>query len=129
MKSRTAIVNDALKVLGATNKLLGSMKYVPSEQDIEDYLVKRVKEERGFSRKVKWQGRNYAPDRRCGLPKRGVLAARAFWVEVKEPGGLATFPKDARERGQYREHHRMRRCGERVVVIDSFAGVDEELAR
>lgn len=104
-----------------------------SEADIEEYLVKRVRDLGGEIRKVKWIGRRSAPDRRVMIPaefnSRGLLGeiARAFWVEVKAPGKLATFPADARERAQAREHERMRRCGERVVLVDSFDGVDEVL--
>ena len=94
------------------------------ESDIEGYLVKRVKAMGGEVRKVKWTGRKSAPDRvvmRC-------CKNPTVWVELKRPGGKATFPKDAHERAQHREHERMRRVGQRVVVIDSFQGVDELLS-
>lgn len=94
------------------------------ERDIEDYLVKRVKSMGGEVRKVKWIGRAGAPDRVAMLPWLYYTA----WVELKPPGGLATFPKNAHERAQAREHKRMRDVGQHVVVIDSFAGVDELLA-
>lgn len=109
------------------------------ESDVEDYLVERVKELGGEVRKVKWIGRNGAPDRLVMLPFRdaspAVLARFAvagpvqhlpatIWVELKAPGKKATFPADARERAQRREHERMRRMGQRVEVIDSFEGVD-----
>lgn len=81
------------------------------ERDIEDYLVTRVKARGGEVRKVKWIGRNGAPDRRVMLP------GRCVWVEVKAPG------KDA-EPHQRREHDRMRRMGEDVVVVNSLKGVD-----
>ncbi|HHW4683194.1 MAG TPA: VRR-NUC domain-containing protein, partial [Xylella sp.] len=42
-------------------------------------------------------------------------------VELKAPG------EQCRPH-QRREHERMRRMGQRVVVIDSFNGVDEVLA-
>jgi hypothetical protein len=99
------------------------------EIDIENYLVKRVKEIGGEIRKVKWPGRNSAPDRVVMLP-RGETAiwnswTNTIWVELKPPGGKATFPKNAHERSQHREHERMRAVGQRVEVIDSFEGVDE----
>lgn len=86
------------------------------ERDIEQHLVKRVKELGGECRKVAWQGRAGAPDRLVMLPDR-----RAFWVELKAPGEKPTVM-------QVREHNRMRRLGEIVHVIDSIAGVDEVLA-
>lgn len=97
------------------------------ERDVEDYLVKRVKAMRGEVRKVKWIGRKSAPDRVVMLDE-GPLVGGTIWVELKPPGGLATFPKNAHERAQAREHNRMRAVGQVVVVIDSFAGVDALLS-
>ena len=94
------------------------------ESDIEDYLVKRVRAMGGEMRKVKWTGRKSAPDRvvmRC-------CKNPTVWVELKRPGGKATFPKNAHEEAQAREHDRMRRAGQYVVVIDSFEGVDALLS-
>ena len=93
------------------------------ERDIEDYLKQRVKAMGGETRKVKWIGRDGAPDRLVMLPRPATL-----WVELKRPGKLVTFPADAHERAQHREHERMRALGQRVVVIDSLAGVDELLS-
>lgn len=84
------------------------------ERDIEAYLVKRVKALGGEVRKVKWIGRNGAPDRLVMLP--GVTT----WIELKASGKKA-------EPHQTREHERMRRMGQRVEVIDSLEGVDELL--
>lgn len=102
------------------------------ERDIEAYLVKRVKELGGEVRKVKWIGRNSAPDRLVMLPGNGFstahgVASYTIWIELKAPGKLATFPADAHERAQHREHERMRAMGQRVVVIDSTTGVDNLL--
>jgi hypothetical protein len=94
------------------------------ESDIEDYLVKRVHAMGGEMRKVKWTGRKSAPDRvvmRC-------CKNPTVWVELKRPGGKVAFPKNAHEEAQAREHDRMRRAGQYVVVIDSFEGVDALLA-
>lgn len=85
---------------------------MPRESDIEDYAVKRVKAAGGQIRKVKWIGRNGAPDRRI------MLLWRCCWVEFKAPG-------EKPDAGQKREHDRMRAMGEDVIVIDSFEGVDE----
>jgi hypothetical protein len=112
---------------------------VMRERDIEHYLVKRVKAMGGEVRKVKWIGRAAAPDRlvmlpvSCsahdfGHPDRCDRAPRHFYAEIKPPGGLATFPKNAHERRQLREHDRMRSFGVSVCVIDSLKLVDEVLA-
>lgn len=95
------------------------------ESDIEKYLCDRVKELGGEVRKVRWIGRNGAPDRLVMLPggsgpwhgPRGIV----LWVELKAPGEKC-------RPHQIREHERMARMGQRVVVVDSFEGVDEVLA-
>ncbi len=92
------------------------------ESDVEAHLVKRVKELGGECRKVTWIGRNGAPDRLVMLP--GVTV----WVELKAEGLAALFPHTPHERQQHREHERMRAMGQRVVVIDNYAGVEELLA-
>ncbi len=89
------------------------------ECTVEDYLVMRVKALGGEVRKVKWIGRRGAPDRLCMF-----LDRPAVWVELKRPGGLATFPKDAHERAQHREHVRMRARKQAVIVLDSFESID-----
>lgn len=94
------------------------------ERDIEAYLVARVKALGGEVRKVQWIGRRGAPDRLVMLPREdrfGGLPSRTWWVELKAP---AVEP----EGYQVREHERMRRMGQRVVVIDSLHGVDALLS-
>jgi hypothetical protein len=109
------------------------------ESTIERHLVERVKALGGEVRKVKWIGRRGAPDRLVMLPERvtpwdgtirpGAIclrnplkhAARSVWVELKAPG----VPPEAH---QVREHERMRKMGQRVVVIDSIEGVEALLA-
>lgn len=103
------------------------------ESEIESYLVERVKALGGEVRKVKWIGRAGAPDRLVMLPMRRVrvagddkfpiceFAPETVWVELKAPGEKA-------KPHQAREHERLRKMGQRVVVIDSFEGVDEVLA-
>jgi hypothetical protein len=101
------------------------------ERDIEKHLVKRVKELGGECRKVVWQGRRGAPDRLVMLPQRWVHHPTTFrywcasnatiWVELKAPGVKP-------ETHQLREHERMRKMGQRVVVIDSIEGVEELLS-
>ena len=94
----------------------------PRERDIEKHLVQRVKALGGEVRKVQWIGRRGAPDRLVMCPnirRRGDDCT--IWVELKAPGVKA-------EVYQLREHERMRKMGQRVVVIDSIEGVEELLA-
>lgn len=93
------------------------------ERDIERHLVRRVKELGGEVRKVQWIGRRGAPDRlvMCSRASSGSFSAcSTIWVELKAPG----VKPDAH---QLREHERMRRMGQRVVVVDSLERVDEVL--
>lgn len=78
----------------------------------ENYLRKRVKEERGQIRKLRWLGRRFAPDDFIWWP-----GPRAAFVEVKRPGGACT-------RGQLREHERLRADGWAVYVVDNFETID-----
>jgi len=105
------------------------------ERDIENHLVDRAVQLGGEVRKVKWIGRRGAPDRLVMLPavtrskdfNALTTQPRTLWVELKAPGKKATFPADAHERQQDREHKRMRAMGQRVEVIDSIIGVEELL--
>jgi hypothetical protein len=103
------------------------MKRPPRESDIEKYLVKRVKELGGEVRKVQWPGRAGAPDRLVMLPWRDDPTTddggkdQTIWIELKAPGKKA-------DPHQLREHERMRKMGQLVVVIDSLEGVDEVLS-
>lgn len=91
------------------------------ESKVEGYLVKRVGETGGITRKARWIGRRNAPDRWCGWPARNMFGCRpgcSGWVETKKPATPdATFL-------QAREHRRMRACGERVDVLASIEEVD-----
>ena len=99
------------------------------ERDIERHLVERVKALGGEVRKVAWQGRRGAPDRLVMLPAswKGRRTSgfwdspTTIWVELKAPGVKP-------EAYQLREHERMRKMGQRVVVIDSIEGVEELLS-
>lgn len=96
------------------------------ESEIEKYLVKRVKALGGEVRKVKWIGRNGAPDRLVMLPQQYTALQQrkneaTIWVELKATGKVA-------EPHQLREHKRMEAMGQTVVVIDSIEGVDALLA-
>lgn len=102
------------------------------ESQIEAYLVKRVKALGGEVRKVQWIGRRGAPDRLVMLPFTldwsPMRGPRSAWVELKNPDTVLTFPADARERAQAREHKRMRKLGQRVEVIGTLEGVDRLLS-
>ena len=82
------------------------------ESTIENYLVERVKAMGGEVRKVKWIGRHGAPDRLAMLP------GLTLWVELKAPGEKA-------KPHQVREHERMRKMGQHVVVLGAIEQVDE----
>ena len=85
------------------------------ESTIENYLVERVKAMGGECRKLRWIGRNGAPDRIV------MLNGQVIFIELKAPGEKA-------KPHQVREHERMRRMGQRVEVVDSCERVDEVLA-
>jgi len=108
------------------------------ESQIEKHLVAKVKALGGEVRKVQWIGRRGAPDRLVMLPPKtemhdvsgmGVttFTERTTWVELKNPETIKTFPANAHERQQAREHARMRAMGQRVEVIGTIEQVDELL--
>lgn len=103
------------------------MQKVIRERDIERYLVAQAKKLGGECRKVQWIGRRGATDRLVMLPATrnpsddNPDAGRTIWIELKAPG---VKPKAH----QMREHERMRKMGQRVEVVDSFARVDEVLS-
>ncbi|MBI1450359.1 VRR-NUC domain-containing protein [Acinetobacter sp. YH16040_T] len=84
------------------------------ESQIEKALVQQVKAMGGEVRKVKWIGRNSAPDRLV------MLKGNTFWAELKAPGEKPTP-------AQSREHDRMRKTGQRIEVIDSIERIQEIL--
>ena len=92
------------------------------ESMVENYLVEQARAKGGEVRKLRWIGRNGAPDRLVMLPQRTI------WVELKASGLAALFPHTPHERQQHREHERMRAMGQTVVVIDNYEGVDALLA-
>jgi hypothetical protein len=113
--------------------LLDGAKFVKehSEADIERYLCKRVKELGGEVRKVKWIGRRSAPDRLVMLPAYAGCGAgswpRFAWVELKNPDTIKTFPANAHERAQHREHERMRALNAEVLALGTLEQIDEWL--
>lgn len=99
-----------------------------TERIVEQHLVKRVKELGGEVRKIQWVGRRGAPDRLVMLPPYFQRMFMTIWVELKNPETIRTFPANAHERQQAREHERMRRMGQRVAVIGTIEQVEELLA-
>ncbi len=82
------------------------------EREVEAYLVRRVKESGGDTRKVKWVGRVGAPDRLV------LISGWHYLVEVKKPkGGLL-------EAHQVREHERLRDAGFEVYMAWTKEEVD-----
>lgn len=100
------------------------------ESAVEKYLVKRVKELGGEVRKVAWVGRQGAPDRVVMLPSQAYVDDNhsCIWVELKNPETIKTFPANAHERAQAREHKRMRDVGQRVEVIGTLYQVEALLS-
>lgn len=86
------------------------------EGKIEDYLVKRVRETGGFTRKLKWIGHNGAPDRMVwwNTPEQ----QRVYFIELKAPGEAATSQQKS-------EHRKMRESGLSVFVFDSKKHIDD----
>lgn len=92
------------------------------EAEVESYLTTRVRQHGGEVRKVKWLGRNGAPDRLIMFPTEQLTETLTIpgthaFVELKRPG-------EKPRPNQLREHDRLRACGFTVLVIDSFEGVD-----
>lgn len=83
------------------------------ERDIERHLIEQADLHNCFLRKLRWVGRNGAPDRMLI-----TLDGDVIFVELKAPGKQPTAQ-------QLREHDRMRRYGQRVEVVDSIEGVEE----
>ena len=85
------------------------------ERTIECHLVERIKAAGGEIRKLRWIGRRGAPDRVVMFPG-GVLV----WCELKRPGGTV-------EAHQAREHARLHKMGQRVLVLDTIEKIDRWL--
>lgn len=81
------------------------------ESEIEDYLVKRVKELGGEARKLKWIGHRGAPDRFV------MVFGRSFFVELKALGKKPSKQQD-------KEFALLRKSGVRVYTADTFIAVE-----
>lgn len=89
------------------------------ESEVEMYFVQQAYAHDILVRKLTWIARKGAPDR-VAFGRDGQLV----FIEFKAPGKAATFPRNPHEKTQFREHERLRKRGQRVVVIDSKEGVD-----
>lgn len=86
------------------------------EESNERYLIRRVKETGGQTRKVRWMGHRGAPDRLVGWP----ILGKAAFVELKEASqswGLQDH--------QLREIEWLKACGLRVAVLSTKAEIDQ----
>lgn len=106
------------------------------ESQIEQYLVKRVKEAGGIAYKFTSPQRRSVPDRivllsgglvyedehGSQLPAPYDAEPVTVFVELKAPGKKPTP-------AQQREHERIRAVGHRVEIIDSKEGVDAFIRR
>ena len=86
-----------------------------SEKEIENYLVRRIKNKKGIAYKFTSPGNSWVPDRLCLLPN-----GKIFFVELKSPG------KKPRAL-QVNQITKITKLGQRVYVVDSKEKVDEVL--
>lgn len=86
-----------------------------SEKEIENYLVRKIKNKKGVAYKFTSPGNSGVPDRLCLLPN-----GKIFFVELKstgkKPGAL-----------QVNQIRKITNLGQRVYVLDSKEKVDEVL--
>ena len=83
------------------------------EKDVENYLVKSVKELGGVAYKFVSPGNAGVPDRICVMPE-GLV----YFVEVKKPGGCLS-------QKQYNQIVRMKKLAHRVEIVHDYEAVDE----
>lgn len=86
-----------------------------TEKEIENYLVRKIKNKKGIAYKFTSPGNSGVPDRLCLLPN-----GKIFFVELKSPG------KKPRAL-QVNQITKIMSLGQRVYVVDSKEKVDEVL--
>ena len=86
-----------------------------TEKEIENYLVRKIKNKKGTAYKFTSPGNSGVPDRLCLLPN-----GKIFFVELKSPG------KKPRAL-QINQITKIAKLGQRVYVLDSKEKVDEVL--
>jgi hypothetical protein len=86
------------------------------ERVVEQYLLKQIKANGGFVRKLKWVGVSGAPDRFI------AINGQIWLVELKRPtGGVVALR-------QKREHEKLTAHKVNVIILDSKDGIDEWLS-
>lgn len=91
-----------------------------SEKKLEKLLIKLAAEHGWLQRKVKWIGRNGAPDRVL-MRDRPNGQLQIIWIELKTTDERPTVQ-------QAKEHQRMRDAGQYVLVIDNEEELREVLS-
>ena len=86
-----------------------------SEKEIENYLVRKIKNKKGIAYKFTSPGNSGVPDRICMLPN-----GKIFFVELKSPG------KKPRAL-QVNLIRKITNLGQSVYVVDSKEMVDRVL--
>ena len=86
-----------------------------SEKEIENYLVRKIKNKKGIAYKFTSPGNSGVPDRLCLLPN-----GKIFFVELKSPGKK---PRALQEN----QIRKIAALGQRVYVVDSKEMVDSVL--
>ena len=86
-----------------------------SEKEIENYLIRKIKNKKGIAYKFTSPGNSGVPDRLCLLPN-----GKIFFVELKSPGKK---PRSL----QVNQITKITKLGQRVYVLDSKEKGDEVL--
>ena len=86
-----------------------------TEKEIENYLVRKIKNKKGIAYKFTSPGNSGVPDRLCLLPN-----GKIFFVELKSSG------KKPRAL-QVNQITKITKLGQRVYVLDSKEKADEVL--
>lgn len=87
------------------------------EGKIEKHLIKEVEASGGKLRKLKWIGKNGAPDRMIWWPRKDGEPFSFALIELKAKGKKPTKVQEL-------EHEAMREDGWTVIVADSIEAVD-----
>lgn len=92
------------------------------ESELKKYMLKQAKAHDVLARKVVWEGRDSAPDWvLMAKAPNPYLQGRTVWAELKATGEVPNSK-------QLREHVRMRKHGQVVLVLDSVETVDDAIA-
>lgn len=83
------------------------------ENQLERYLVAKVKIKGGETRKVQWVGHRGAPDRVCFFPR-----GKTAWVELKTKTGIVSTI-------QQHEHAQLAKLGHTVHIMRTVGDIDK----